>query len=169
MLTNHISFADDVTAWITSADLTHACNQMTLELCDLLKYTIKWPLNISAPKTEAMVLGKKESPKIVVKLGNSTLKQVSSKKCLGIVIDEKLSFNEHADYVAHKSRAALNKIRCLLAYVKSAEVIHAVTSSAKLIWLVSILFISLTKEIKRRGAITEPWGTPMSVVIGESI
>lgn len=47
------------------------------------------------------------------KINNEPLKRVSTKKDLGIIIDDKLSFNEHIDDISRKSYKMLGFIfRC---------------------------------------------------------
>ncbi len=107
-----IKFADDVTCWITHVDVSQACRNMENELTQINKWCCRWRMKISTRKTEVMCFNRSQHTPIHVKLNGHTLTQVKSKKCLGVTLDEQLSFGEHIENVRIKAikvfRAASN-------------------------------------------------------------
>ncbi|KAI5718795.1 hypothetical protein M8J76_000447 [Diaphorina citri] len=71
-------------------------------------------LVVAPTKSEAMIMsGRKACRPITIKFGNQEIPQKDSVKYLGVVLDKKLCFNQHIDYVtakAEKTVAALSRI-----------------------------------------------------------
>lgn len=97
-------------------------------------------LVVAPTKSEAMIMsGRKACRPITIKFGNQEIPQKDSVKYLGVVLDKKLCFNQHIDYVtakAEKTVAALSRIvpnlggpgenkRRLLQYAADSIILHA--------------------------------------------
>ncbi len=121
LMSCRVSFADDLTAWITHVDLTYAATNLSGELCQLTKWNKKWRLTINIPKTESTALTQHGHQNIIVKIDNRTLNQVSFKTVLGIIIYENLNFKQQVQNAANKAMASLGRISAFLADVHCAS------------------------------------------------
>ena len=65
-------------------------------------------------KTEVMCFTKKGDIKVTVLMGTSILKQVTFKVCLGIALDNNLSFTHQADKATSSAIGAIAKLGPLL-------------------------------------------------------
>ncbi len=110
----NIKFADDVTCWITHIDVGHACSVMEEELSRIDEWCCRWRLKISTRKTEVMCFNKGPHTPVDIKMDGHTLTQVKSKKCLGVTVDEQLTFAEHIENVRGKAIKALSASANLL-------------------------------------------------------
>ena len=66
----------------------------------------KWRISISRKKAQVILFRKKnkKSSKIEITVNGSKIKQVKEKKMLGIIVDEKLTFKSHIEYICTKAR-----------------------------------------------------------------
>ncbi len=111
---SNIKFADDISCWITHVDIRQACSDMENELDQINSWCCKWRLKISTRKTEVMCFNRGPHTPIDVKLGGQILTQVRSKRCLGVTVDEQLTFSEHIENVRCKAIKALTAASSLL-------------------------------------------------------
>ena len=73
------------------------------------KWCYKWGQHFH--KTEVMLHSKNGKDNIiVVKESGTTLKQVDTRKLLGVVIDKNLTFKDQIEYATSKAESALNSI-----------------------------------------------------------
>jgi ribonuclease HI len=83
----------------------------------ILKWNRRWRICINLTKTEVICFTKEGSHTVDVKVDGRTLAQVESKLCLGVYLDEHITFIKHANNVARKAMGALTKISALMADV----------------------------------------------------
>ena len=87
-------------------------NNIALDLNDLSEWfkANKLSLNVSKTNYIAMQNTNEISINHTLKIGDETIKQVNTAKFLGIIIDDKLSWNAHIDYCKNKLSSGLYAI-----------------------------------------------------------
>ena len=74
-------------------------------------------LTINATKTKSMIIGSKHkvaSTDLNIVINSDPVEQISSYKCLGVIIDESFTWSPHIDYIKKKvssKLAMLSRIR----------------------------------------------------------
>lgn len=110
---NILQFADDLVLYCSHRDLQVAIDYMNRALNQLQTYyNDKLHLKINATKSSLMIFGDDDPNCDIVYCGEA-ISRVSSKKFLGVIIDQKLSFEEHVRYVSKNALKGINIIRCL--------------------------------------------------------
>ncbi len=109
-----LKYADDLSMWVTEADLTTAVGRLETRLDVISKWCDKWRLSINASKTTVMCFQKTGHSDVVIKLGNQTLKQVEFSKLLGVLLDENLKFTRNTQHNREKALKALYGITHIL-------------------------------------------------------
>lgn len=110
---NILQFADDIVLYSSHQDLQVAIDNINRALRQLTDYyNTKLHLQINASKSSLMVFGS-DDPTLNVLYDGNIINRVHTKKFLGIVLDQKLSFEEHVKYIAKNALKGLNVIRCL--------------------------------------------------------
>ena len=120
-LQKRISWADDIVGWVRNVDVDIAQDQMSQQMKRLMSWLHTWRLTISTNKTKIMCLTRKGSVDVNFAINNSSLDQVNSIKCLGIIVDKNLSFTLQVEQQAQKGRSALGRIRAFLAETGGAS------------------------------------------------
>ena len=91
------------------------------------------PLKYCTEKSKYMIVTKKlDVAEMPIKINDTSLKRCASYKYLGVVIDEKLKWNSHVDYISKKiskSCGALAKIRNCVSTNVLKNVYHALVHS----------------------------------------
>ena len=104
-------FADDYNLWKTATKLADLESNMQKDLDVLLEWCHKWRININIKKTEVIVFnGEKNTPNISLKIKNNTIKQVTAKRMLGVIIDEKLTFKDHIKHMCMQARKSYSQL-----------------------------------------------------------
>ena len=103
-------FADDLAVvlspsanWSSNLLIPNLAQQITKVMEDLYSYSITWKQPINFKKTYWTLFHRQVSPLIpVIQCENNIIEQVSKIKYLGVILDAKLSFNHHLDYIKSK-------------------------------------------------------------------
>lgn len=95
----HIVYADDLTKLETDKILHHSCQRWEVYLEEVVKWCKKWRTKVKFGKTDITLFTKTGSSQVTIDMGGNILKQVTSKKCLGVIVDDKLYFNGHIKHV----------------------------------------------------------------------
>ena len=97
-------FADDTTLFHSSRILTQLINIINTELTNVVNWPNANRLSLNVDKTNFMVFRPKvknqECPNI--QINGSEIKEVSSAKFLGVIIDNKMSWAEHINHISRK-------------------------------------------------------------------
>ena len=113
-----ILFADDTNLFFTGPKLRELVDEVNQELKKIEKWFLANKLFLNANKTSYMVFGNKaESLDTVINLCGNTLERVNVAKFLGVLIDSKLTWKNHIQYVKSKlskCMAILNRVRYIL-------------------------------------------------------
>ena len=95
-------FADDTNLSCHGKSSSEVENMINTDLENVHKWIIANKLTFNEEKTECMLVGYRQrlrqslnNSEIVI--GNHIIQQVSSKKVLGVIIDEQLKWKEHND------------------------------------------------------------------------
>ena len=85
-------------------------------MCNIHQWLLSNKLTLNADKTEYMIIGTRQrfakvSIEINVSIDGKTVKQVYSKKTLGVIIDDKLCWNEQIDNICKKESKGIGMLR----------------------------------------------------------
>ncbi|XP_053392258.1 uncharacterized protein LOC128554947 [Mercenaria mercenaria] len=110
-----VKFADDGTVWRTDTDIKTLETQLQEDLNSISEWTSKWRMKLNAGKTEYCMFSKDpdNTPDIHLELNGLRLTRVKQSKVLGVVLDEKLTFNQHVQYTETKVLRALGLLSCV--------------------------------------------------------
>ncbi len=106
----HIGYADDLTNWITTVNLSETCEEMGRNLAKMSVWCKRWRATINVPKTDYIVHSHQGHQQVAVYMGNPPLVQVDVKKCLGVILDEAFTFKPHIDHIVTIALSTLNKL-----------------------------------------------------------
>lgn len=96
-------FADDALVWVACDQLQEGAEKINEDLESIAKYFKMCSLKLNTEKTKCMFIKKSntlEEPNVTIE--NVLIEKVSVMKYLGILIDEKLKFNEHMNFLVKK-------------------------------------------------------------------
>ena len=98
------SFADDTNLKFSAVDLSILQTEMSNELNGIFNWLSSNKLTLNILKTDFMVIGSRQriatlAGNISLSVNGLTLQQVESTKCLGLTIDQFLSWRNHLQSV----------------------------------------------------------------------
>ena len=105
-----ILFADDTCIMSSSKNINSLISEINENLKLLNQWFISNKLTVNYTKTNYMVFSGNGRAKFngIIKMGNNTLKRVSSIKYLGLMIDENLNWKSHIAYLRSKISSCCN-------------------------------------------------------------
>jgi len=106
-------FADDGAIWLSGKNIKYIQTRVQHDLDNINKWCEKWGFLISPTKTVCMIFSKYRSSDIVLKIGNTLLSVVKQTKFLGMILDPKLTWLKHIQYVQTKCNKVINCMRLL--------------------------------------------------------
>ena len=104
-----VKFADDGTIWQTGSDAKLFLEALERDLVKITDWTKKWRMKLNIEKTEFCLFNRKmgnEISSITIKKDRKEVKRTDSSKLLGVILDEKLSFQKHIDAIERKATKA---------------------------------------------------------------
>ena len=109
----HLSlFADDIAIWIETKDLNNGINALQQSLQELQNWCEKWGFRFSVNKTKAMIFSKNKSEQhISLKINNQNIEYVNQFKFLGLIFDNRFTWNEHINYVEEYCNKRINLLK----------------------------------------------------------
>ena len=111
-----ILFADDTTMFARDENAYDLCNTISADMLLVKEWLIANSLTLNACKSYYIVFSLRKVPNdLRVTIGDHILERKSQGKFLGIILDEKLCFTEHIDYLANK----ISKLTGLLCKLKA--------------------------------------------------
>ena len=115
----HAEFAGDNYVWNNNISLLIAFIQTNGDLSKMDGWCLRWNMAIAPEKTDVLIFtpdGGEEikDDEVDVKMGEMKLKRVKSKKILGLVVDDKLTFHDH---IKQKTSAAFRALKGLDVFV----------------------------------------------------
>lgn len=111
-----ILFADDTTMFASDKNAYDLCDTISSDMLLVKDWLIANCLTLNACKSYYIIFSLKKVPNnLRVTIGDHVLDRKTQGKFLGIILDEKLSFSNHIDYVANK----ISKLTGLMYKLKS--------------------------------------------------
>ena len=110
-------FADDATLSVSGSSFESVETQLNQAMNEVYRWTVKNKLILNAKKTKVMLLGSRQrlntlhDKELKVKINNIELDCVTENKCLGVIIDNTLSFKHHVNSIVKVMRQKLGMIR----------------------------------------------------------
>lgn len=114
---NTTIFADDVTIFVTGKNIKTSEKLLQQTLDKLVTYTKTSGFKFSQSKSQAIVFSKsnKKQQVLELKLNNEKIEVVKQIKILGLILDDKLSWNPHIDYLKNQCIKRINILKSLSA------------------------------------------------------
>lgn len=110
---NILQFADDLVLYSTHSSLSIAIQNINAALNQLNRYYGDiLHLKINASKSSLMIFSD-YIPTSNITYNGEIIQRVDKHKFLGVIIDQKLSFEEHIKYISKNALRGLNILRCL--------------------------------------------------------
>ena len=125
-------FADDLSILIAPSSTLSPANMMsrlaeqtTEALKQLLEYSVNWKQEINLRKTCWILFHRQVAPRIPdISVDGYVVNHVSHFKYLGTILDAKLSFTPHMNYVRAKIKTSLNIFKRLAASRMLSETVR---------------------------------------------
>ena len=97
-------FADDTSLFAKSKDLHTLVNNINVELKIIFEWLNSNMLSLNVDKSNFMVFKPKGkfADNICIYINNTKINEVSSSKFLGVIIDNKLNWSQHINYIKNK-------------------------------------------------------------------
>ena len=117
-------YADDTNITVRSSSLTYLEEALNDELENIHQWLLSNKLTLNVKKTEYMVIGTRQrlrnfSQDINVSIDGKVLKEVKTKKTLGVLVDKHLSWDKHIDNVSKKVSKGIGMLRRAKQYVST--------------------------------------------------
>jgi ribonuclease HI len=109
------AYADDICIYVTGKFEATVRDSLGKALNMVLKWCLNTNLSINPNKTEILIFaGNKRLQYSSISFNNIDIKYSKSAKYLGVIIDNKLTWNDQIDYIENKARVTLMTTRNLI-------------------------------------------------------
>ena len=96
-------FADDCLIWIAADDIDDAIRKIMSDLYRISCLLQRLKLKLNSLKTKFMIIGDSNSNNnVIVSIDGQPIERVNKIKYLGVIIDDRLTFKDHCEYIAKK-------------------------------------------------------------------
>ena len=121
-------YADDTHITYASAHLHSMQSSLNRDLSNIHKWLLSNKLTLNSTKTEFMLIGSRQklstlSESLELSIDNIPIKQVSTAKSLGILIDNNMAWHSHIDKLSKKIASGIGAIKRIRPFV-SPEILH---------------------------------------------
>ena len=112
-----LMFADDATVFVTGTSVENVQNNLNQAMQEVHQWTVDNKMLLNTKKTKVMLLGSRqklqrlENRDLHIVIDNKELECVTQTKCLGVIIDNTLSFKFHAESIVKSMKQKLGMIR----------------------------------------------------------
>ena len=115
-------YADDTHITCASADLYSMQSSLDRDLCNIHKWLLCNKVTLNSTKTEFMLIGSGQklstlSESLELLIDNIPIKQVSTTKSLGILIDNNMARHGHIDKLSKKIASGIGVIKQIRSFV----------------------------------------------------
>lgn len=146
-------FADDTVLFVVGDSLDECFDVMNAELAGFVDW-LRWKkLQLNVSKTKSMIVTTRRLNDISrsVMVDGEAVERVEAIKYLGVMLDEKLNFNEHIDYTIRKAARKYGIMCRISRYLTSEAKIHVYNSliAPHFDYCASILFLATRTQLKR--------------------
>ena len=101
---------DDTKILIHGSDLKTIERKANKVLKDVYDWGQRVKLEFNATKTTALLITKKKDKNLNIKMNGIAIELKDSVKYLGVILDEKLNYNKHIQYIKNKTTEKLSKM-----------------------------------------------------------
>ena len=105
------AYADDLTIVVTAECMNSLSRRAQKALNRAHAWAINCKLEFSAKKTVAMVMSRHRQGDLTLKLREAVIRNVQTMKILGVIIDQKLTWQQHVRYIIEKASRIVKVIR----------------------------------------------------------
>ena len=115
-------FADDTNISTSAGSVEKLETQLNIELDKIYRWLVANKLTLNVSKTEYMIIGSchnlgKIDKDPVIKIGSETVNRVHTSKSLGVIIDDKLKWEDQIDSISKKVSREIGAIKLIKPYV----------------------------------------------------
>ena len=117
-------YADDSTITCSSSNINEIENNLNSALGRIYDWCVRNKLTTNANKTKSMLIGSKQkvhNTDLNVSIAGSSVVKVNYVKCLGVIIDESLSWGPHVEYVKKTVSSKLGMLNRIRNYVPQSS------------------------------------------------
>ncbi|GBN31588.1 putative RNA-directed DNA polymerase from transposon X-element [Araneus ventricosus] len=107
-------FADDTAILSTARNSTTILNDIQRHLNQLEEWLIKWKIKVNVEKSQAVFFSRKRNKPSAPTLNNQIIQWQNQSKYLGIILDQRLTFRPHIEYIKNNYRAAKARLYPIL-------------------------------------------------------
>ena len=148
-----ILFADDSVLFLTGDSFEECFDVMNAELASFTEW-LRWKkLQLNVSKTKCMTVMTRQSDGMsrAVQIDGEEIERVESIKYLGVMLDEKLNFNDHIDYTIRKAAQKFGVLCRINRYLTTEAKIDVYKSliAPHFDYCASILFLATRQQLKR--------------------
>ena len=121
---NLFMYADDSTLTCSSSNVDEIQNNLNTALAKIYNWCARNKLTINASKTKSMLIGTKQKVHGVglnVTIAGNSVVKVDHCKCLGVIIDESLSWGPHVEYVKKTVSCKMGMLKRIRDYVPQSS------------------------------------------------
>ena len=111
-----VKFADDGTLWRSGKDIPKMVQDMEIDLEEIRMWVKKWRMKLNIQKTEFCIFSKDQEildMDIEMRMADKNLKRTRTPKLLGVILDERLTYQEHVKSVEMNAQKVLSALRIL--------------------------------------------------------
>ena len=109
-------FADDTAIWKSNRNFKFLIDKIQSSLDSISQWCDLWGFKISIKKTQVIVFTRKKIPPVNLLYNNKKLPVVNKVKFLGLILDSKLSWKDHINFIIDKCRSRINLLKCISGY-----------------------------------------------------
>lgn len=151
-------YADDVTIVATGANSRETAKIIQKALQKIEKWEQETGFQISAEKSASIIFKsprtKKTDTNHKIKLNNQEIPQVKHHKCLGVILDQTLSYNKHIETTVAACKQRLNYLKCVANQVWGGDratllKIFQATVMEKILYAAPLLSAASEKHIEK--------------------
>ena len=115
-------FADDTNVSTFAKSTEELEKRLNLDLKNIYQWLVANKLTLNLTKTEYMIIGSRHilnkiHSDLDIKIGDYSVKRTKTTKCLGMVIDDKIKWEDHIDHVSKKVSRGIGAIKLIKPYV----------------------------------------------------
>ena len=109
-------YADDTNITTSGKSLNHIIQSANSDLSSITQWLLTNKLSLNVTMTEQLFIGsddnlRKINDKSYISIDNNPIERVSESKTIGVVVDERLSWTAHIDYISKKISSGIGGLR----------------------------------------------------------
>ncbi|XP_072380655.1 uncharacterized protein [Diabrotica undecimpunctata] len=108
-----LQFADDICIYVDQLEIEQGSSKINTVFKHLQEDLDRIALNISTKKTQACIFSRKRNIPEVVELQNVSFKVQPKVKYLGIILDRKMIWKDHIEYIVARADKGYNALRAV--------------------------------------------------------